>query len=204
MTKNPMFALTYGLFIVTARKAGIDNGCLINTATQVSSTPNRIAISVNKSGYTHELLQGSDSFALSVLDESADFALIERFGYHSGRDKAKFADFPSCARTTSGLYYVTTGTNAVLSVKTEKTIDLDSHTLFIGSVMDMTLLSDKPSMTYAYYGEHIKPKPVAETTEEPVWRCTVCGYEYHGESIPSDFICPLCKHPASDFVKIES
>lgn len=203
MTKNPMFTLTYGLFIVTAQKEGIDNGCLINTATQVSSAPNRISISVNKTGYTHELLQGSDRFALSVLDESADFALIERFGHHSGRDTAKFADFPTCARTPSGLYYVTAGTNAVLSVKTEKTIDLDSHTLFIGSVTDMLLLSDKPSMTYAYYGEHVKPKPTAKASDEPVWRCTVCGYEYHGETIPADFICPLCKHPVSDFVKVD-
>lgn len=145
-------------------------------------------------------------FNVSVLSEEADFALFQRFGFQSGREVDKFAGFDDFARTQNGLTYVTKGTNAFLSAKIEQQIELGSHTLFIASVTDMDVLSKAPSATYAYYQENIKPKPqaVGETkTGETVWRCTICGYEYVGEELPDDFICPICKHPKADFEKLE-
>lgn len=202
MNANSMYTLSYGLFVLTAHHDEKDNGCIINTAIQAASEPNQICISVNKSGYTHDMLLQSGAFALSVLDQTATLELIQQFGYRSGRDADKFADYADCARTPNGLYYVTKGTNAVLSAKVDKTLDLGSHTLFVGEVTHTDMLSDKPSMTYAYYSENVKPKPTEspEKSGKTVWRCTVCGYEYEGEHLPEDFVCPWCKHPASDFV----
>ncbi len=202
MNNNPLYTLSYGLFVLTARLGEKDNGSIINTAIQAASEPNQICISVNKSGYTHDMLLQSDSFALSVLDQSATLSLFRHFGYRSGRDYDKFADYMNCARASNGLYYITEGTNAFFTVKTENRLDLGSHTLFVGRVDEMRMLSDKPSMTYAYYSENVKPKPTEKTnkTGKTVWRCTVCGYEYEGEHLPENFVCPWCKHPAADFV----
>ena len=129
--------------------------------------------------------------------------LFRRFGFQSGRNVDKFADFPYCRRSSNGLYYVTAGTNAYISATVEQTIDLGSHTLFIAAADDMEVLSAVPSATYAYYQSQIKPKP-AQTAPagKTVWRCTVCGYIYEGEELPADYVCPLCKHPASDFEKV--
>ena len=141
----------------------------------------------------------------TVLSDQADFELFKHFGFQSGRDVDKFTNFTGCARGADGLYYITEGTNAYISVTVDKTVDLGSHTMFIGEITDMAVLSDTPSTTYEYYQNHIKPKPqaVGKTDEgQTVWRCRICGYEYVGEEIPDDFICPICKHPASDFEKI--
>lgn len=205
MDKKAMYKLSYGLFVLTARDGEKDNGCIINTAIQAASEPNQLSICVNKANYTHDMIKRTGKFTVSVLSEQADFELFKHFGFQSGRDVDKFVDFTDCARGADGLFYITKGTNAYISVSVAKTVDLGSHTMFIGEITYMAVLSDAPSTTYEYYQNHIKPKPqaVGKTDEgQTVWRCRICGYEYVGEEIPDDFICPICKHPASDFEKI--
>ena len=205
MDKKAMYKLSYGLFVLTSRDGEKDNGCIINTAIQAASEPNQLSICVNKANYTHDMIERTGKFTVSVLSEQADFELFKHFGFQSGRDVDKFTNFTGCARGADGLYYITEGTNAYISVTVDKTVDLGSHTMFIGEITDMAVLSDTPSTTYEYYQNHIKPKPqaVGKTDEgQTVWRCRICGYEYVGEEIPDDFICPICKHPASDFEKI--
>ncbi len=205
MDKKAMYKLSYGLFVLTARDGEKDNGCIINTAIQAASEPNQLSICVNKANYTHDMIKRTGKFTVSVLSEQADFELFKHFGFQSGRDVDKFPNFTGCARGADGLYYITEGTNAYISVTVDKTVDLGSHTMFIGEITDMAVLSDTPSTTYEYYQNHIKPKPQAVGKTDKgltVWRCRICGYEYVGEEIPDDFICPICKHPASDFEKI--
>lgn len=203
MNKTAMFKLSYGLFVLTSSFEGRDSGCIINTGIQVTSEPNRISIAVNKANFTKELVEKSGKFNLSILSEAASFETFRHFGFQSGRDVDKFAAYTGCSRSANGLYYITAGTNAYISATVEQAIDLGSHMLFIAAADDMEVLSDDPSATYAYYQSNIKPKPATQASAgKTAWRCTVCGYIYEGEELPSDFICPLCKHPASDFEKI--
>ena len=205
MNKKAMYKLSYGLFVVTAREWGKDNGCIINTAIQAASTPNQISICVNKENLTHDMIMNTGIFTVSVISKEATFDLFKHFGFQSGKTVDKFAGYTNCKRGENTLYYITEGTNAYISVKVTATQDLGSHTMFIGEITDMEVLSDAPSATYEYYMNEIKPKPQAVGTTESgqtVWRCTICGYEYVGEELPEDFICPLCKHPASDFEKV--
>ncbi len=205
MNKKAMYNLTYGLFILTSAFEGKDNGCVINTAGQVTSEPNQISIAVNKSNYTHEMILKSGKFNISILSEDAKFDIFKHFGFGSGRDTDKFENFENCKRSSNGLFYITDGTNAYISATVEQTVDLGSHTLFIARVEDTDVLSNTPSATYSFYQSNIKPKQNTGTsTGKTIWKCTVCGYIYEGEELPSDFICPLCKHPASDFEKIVS
>lgn len=203
MNKKAMYKLTYGLFVLTSGRDGKDSGCIINTAGQVTSEPNRISIAVNKANFTHDLVKDSGKFNLSILSEKASFDTFRHFGFQSGREVDKFAGYTDCERSQNGLYYVTAGTNAYISATVEQAIDLGSHTLFIAAVDDMEVLSDEPSASYAYYQSAIKPKPEKPASGgKTVWRCSVCGYIYEGEELPADFTCPLCKHPASDFEKV--
>lgn len=203
MNKKAMYQLTYGLFVLTSRVGEKDNGCIINTAGQVTSSPNRISITVNKDNFTHDLVMESRRFNISVLSEEADFKIFRHFGFQSGRAAEKFDGYHACKRSENGLYFITEGTNAYISATVEQTIDLGSHTMFIASVDDMDLLSAVPSATYAYYQSSIKPRPEEKASAgKTVWRCTVCGYVYEGEELPADFVCPICKHPASDFEKV--
>lgn len=201
-----MYKLSYGLFILTAQENGKDNGCVINTAIQAASTPNQISICVNKANYTHDMIQRTGVFTASVVSCDASFDLFKRFGFQSGSDADKFAGFSACERGSNGLLYITEGTNAYISVKVNQTVDLGSHTMFIGEATGMEVLSDTPSATYAYYQENIKPQPAPAAgnivENKTVWRCKICGHEYVGEELPADYICPICKHPASDFEKI--
>lgn len=203
MDKRTMYNLTYGLFVLTSAYQGRDGGCIINTAGQVTSEPNRISIAVNKANFTEELVRQSGSFNISILSEEAVFDTFRHFGFQSGRTVDKFAGYEDYRRSANGLYYITAGTNGYISAAVESSVDLGSHTLFIASVNDMEVLSGAPSATYAYYQSAIKPKPAQSAAQgKTVWRCTVCGYTYEGEELPADFICPLCKHPASDFEKV--
>lgn len=205
MNKKAMYKLSYGLFVLTANNYGKDNGCIINTAGQVTSEPNRISIAVNKDNLTHDFVKDTGKFNISVLSEDADFDTFKHFGFQSGRSTDKFDGYTDCKRSENGLYYVTKGTNAYISASVERTVDLGSHTLFIASAEDMEVLSSSPSATYDYYQSSIKPKPEKiGGTGKTVWRCTVCGYVYEGEELPEDFICPICKHPASDFEKVNA
>ncbi|MBO4503826.1 MAG: flavin reductase [Bacteroidales bacterium] len=202
MSTNPLFSIQYGLFIVTACKDGHDNGCITNTVAQVTQEPNQISVAVNKMNHTHDMIKESGRFTASIISEKADFELFKHFGFQSGREVDKFADFADCRRVKNGTLAVTRGTNAFISAEVTQMVDLGTHTLFVGRVTEMAPLTDVPSATYTYYQEHIKPKPepVGVTAEgKTVWRCIICGYEYEGEELPADFICPICKHPASDF-----
>ena len=202
---NPLFNIQYGLFVITTCDNGQDNGCISNTVAQVTAQPNRISVALNKGNFTTELIQRSGRFTASIISEAADFELFKHFGFQSGRTVNKFADFTDCRRVSNGTFAITRGTNAFISADVEQAIDLGTHMLFIGLVTEMEMLADVPSATYNYYQSNIKPKPqpVGKTAEgKTIWRCSICGYEYVGEELPDDFICPICKHPASDFVKV--
>lgn len=203
MDKKAMHNLTYGLFVLTTELNGKQNGCIINTAAQVTSEPNRISIAVNKANYTHDMIKESGKFTVSIISENATFDLFRHFGFVTGKEVDKFADFKDYKEGENKIPYITKGTNAYISAEVERVEELDTHTLFIGRVTDMEVLSEDPSATYTYYMENIKPKPEkTQKNGKTIWRCTICGYEYEGEELPEDFICPLCKHPASDFEKV--
>ncbi|MCR5758395.1 MAG: flavin reductase [Selenomonas sp.] len=202
MNPKTLFNIPYGLYVLTTNLDGKDNGCIINTVTQVALNPDQITIAVNKANYTRDMIAASKQFTASIISEAADFYLFKRFGFQSGRDADKFAGFNATQRGANGILMVTEGTNAYISCKVTQEVDLGSHTLFIASVTDMDILNATPSATYNYYQQKIKPKPAAAPTAPPgkkVYRCKICGYEYVGDELPADFICPLCKHPASDF-----
>ena len=198
--QNAMFSLSYGLFVLTARDGAKDNGCIINTVTQLTDTPKRISIAVNKANYTHDMIKKTGVFNVSVLSNDAPFAMFQHYGFQSGRDVDKFAGVQGMARATNGVYYLPYCTNAFISARVTQTIEFETHTLFIADVTEARQLSDVPSMTYAYYFANVKPKP-SKLKEQHGWVCKICGYVYEGEELPADFICPLCKHGAEDFEK---
>ena len=198
MDNNALFKLSYGLFVLTAKQDGKDNGCIINTVMQITDAPKRIQIAVNKENYTHDMIAATGEFNVSVLSQDAVFWVFQHYGFQSGRDVDKFANLPE-ARTPNGIRYVEGCTNAVISGKVFQSIDCGTHTLFLADVTDAKVLSDEPSMTYQYYFDHVKPKP--QPAEKAKWVCKICNYVYEGEELPPDFICPWCKHGAEDFEK---
>ena len=208
MNPKAMYKISYGLFVCTAAQGDKKNGCIINTAMQVASEPNRISVAVNKSNYTHDMIMETGICNVSVISTEADFELFKHFGFQSGRDTDKFgADYAkeNYEIAENGIPFIRTGTNAYFSLKVGQTVDLGSHTLFVCEPAFMTVLSSAPSCTYDYYQSNIKPKPEAVGTTpkgETIWRCRICGYEWVGEELPDDFICPICKHPKADFEKI--
>ena len=197
---NAMFKLSYGLFVLTA-KDDRDGGCIINAVNQITDSPKRISIAVNKANATHDMIARTGAFNLSVLTTETQFPLIQRFGFQSSRDADKFADYDFTARSENGLIYVTESSNAFISAKVVQALDYGTHTVFIADVTEAKVLSNAPSLTYAYYFEHVKPKPAA-LSEQKGWVCKICGYIYEGDDLPADFICPLCKHGAEDFERL--
>ena len=204
MDTKVMFNISYGLFVLTANQDGKDNGCIINTVTQVTSDPLQVTIAVNKMNYPHDQIAETGHFTASILSEEADFEIFKRFGFQSGRSADKFAGFDAVRRTANGTLAVTQGTNSFLSADVIQKIDVGTHTIFLAKVVDAEALNDIPSATYTYYQQHIKPKPQPSKAPagKTIWRCKICGYEYEGDELPADFICPICKHPASDFEKV--
>ncbi len=200
MDNTAMFKLSYGLFVATAREGSKDNGCITNTVMQVTTTPNCISLALNKGNYTHDMILHTGQFNVSILSEKASFDIFKHWGFQSGRDvdKALGVDL---ARSENGIVYLTEGVNAVISAKVTTTVDLGTHTLFIAEVTDAASLNGDASATYAYYHKNIKPAP--QKPKKKGWICTICGYIYEGEVLPPDFICPVCKHPASDFKPLE-
>lgn len=196
---NALFKLSYGLFVLTAKDGGKDNGCIINTVTQLTDTPKRITIAVNKANYTHDMIQKTGVFNVSVLSEDVPFKIFQQFGFQSGRDADKFAGMATQTRSANGLRYLSEYTNAFISAKVISAEDYGTHTLFVADITEAKVLSAEPSVTYAYYFEHIKPKPQPTAEAKKGWVCKICGYVYEGEDLPADFICPLCKHGAEDF-----
>ncbi|MBQ1630981.1 MAG: flavin reductase [Firmicutes bacterium] len=196
---------SYGLFVLTAKADGKDNGCIINTGVQLTSNPNRVTIAVNKANFTHDMIKATGMFNLSFLSESAVFGTFKHFGFQTGREVNKFDEHipVSYRHSANGLAYITTGANAFMSCKVVDSYDYGTHTLFVADVVEAGILSDEPSVTYAYYFAHIKPKPQEKLEEERHgWVCKICGYFYEGEELPADFVCPLCKHGADDFERV--
>ena len=198
---NALFKLSYGLFVLTAKDGAKDNGCIINTAAQLTSSPLRISITVNKANYTHDMIVKTGAFNVSVLTESAPFKLFQQYGFQSGRTAEKLSGGEP--RTENGIAYLAEHANAVLSGKVVSTVDCGTHTLFIADVTEAHVLSNEPSVTYAYYFAHIKPKPQPAAEKKKGFVCKICGYVYEGETLPPDFICPLCKHGAEDFEPLQ-
>lgn len=202
MNLKAMFKLSYGLYVLTAKENEKDNGCIINTVTQVTSDPNRITIAVNKSNYTHDMIMRTKKFNISVLTEQSKFATYQHWGFQSGAtvDKCENITFQ---RSENGLIYLEEECNAHLCAEVISTTDLGSHTLFLANVVDAEVISEDESVTYSYYQKNIKTTPKKEEIKKNGFICTICGYIYEGDSLPEDFICPWCKHPASDFVPLK-
>lgn len=198
---NALFKLSYGLFVLSARDGEKDNGCIINTVMQVTEKPLRIQIAVNKSNYTNEMIKKTGEFTVSVLDTSAPFSVFEKFGFKSGKENDKFADFKDVMRAENGVFYLSKYSNAFISAKVTETVEFETHTVFFAEVTEAKILSDNESMTYQYYFDNVKPKP--ENKKKKGFVCKICGYVYEGDELPEDYVCPLCKHPASDFEPIE-
>ena len=196
MDEKAMYKLSYGLFVLTAREGEKDNGCIVNTVSQVTVSPNRIVVAVNKSNYTHDMIVRTGMFNVSILTEKSSFETYKHWGFQSGRnvDKTKEITFQ---RAENGVIYIAEETNAYLSAKVVSMTDLGTHTLFLADVTETQVLSQEESVTYSYYQKNIKPSPVPEKKKGFI--CTVCGYIYEADTLPEDFICPWCKHPASDF-----
>ena len=197
-----MFKLSYGLFVLTAREGDKDNGCIINTAGQLTDNPKRIQIAVNKANYTHDMILRTGVFNVSVLSQDAPFKVFQQFGFCSGRDTDKFAGCGYDCRTVNGVRYVPENTNAVISGRVISATDYGTHTLFVADVTEAEVLSGVPSVTYQYYFDHIKPKPAPAAEKKTGWVCKICGYVYEGEELPPDYVCPLCKHGPEDFEKL--
>ena len=198
MDEKALFKLSYGLYLLTARSGERDNGCIINTLSQVTNTPNRLCAAVNKSTLTHDLIRDTGLFTASVLTDGTPLSLFQRFGLQSGRDTDKFAGFPHTAREAHGLLYLTEHANAFLTGRVLDTVDLGTHALFIADLAAAQILSGEASLTYEDYFRRVKPGP----TKAAGWRCRVCGYVYEGECLPPDFICPWCGHGAADFEQV--
>ena len=177
-----------------------DNGLVVNTVTQVTNTPNRIAVTINKDNYSHHVIKQSGIMNINCLTVEAPFKVFEAFGFVSGRTVDKFADCTPL-RSENGLAVLPRYINSFMSLKVEQYIDLDTHGMFICSVTEARVLSDKETMTYTYYHNNVKPKP--NTDGKKGYVCKICGYVYEGEELPEDFICPLCKHGAADFEPIQ-
>lgn len=206
LDNKALFTIGYGLYVLVARQGEKDNACIINVAQQVSSDPLQLMICVNKANLTHDMVLRTLKFNLCPLSEEATMKPFQHFGFQSGRDVDKFAGCEQELRTENGLLYLPKFINAVISCVVTKSIDLGSHTMFIAMPLEARVLSDSPSITYAYYQQHIKPTGnagVPPASNKKRWVCEVCGYVYEGDELPADFVCPWCKHPASDFKLME-
>ena len=194
-----LFNIGYGLYVVTCHDGKRDNGLIVNTVSQVTSTPNRVAVCINKQNYSHHVIRQTGMMNVNCLSVDAPFSVFERFGFQSGRSVDKFADEPPL-RSDNGLAFLPKYINSFLSLRVEDYLDLDTHGMFICSVTEARVMSDKETMTYTYYQNNVKPKPQTEGKKGFV--CKVCGYVYEGDELPEDIVCPLCKHGAADFEPI--
>ena len=194
-----LFRIGYGLYVVTSNDGKKDNGLIVNTVTQVSDNPNLVAVNINKTNYSHHVIKQTGQMNVNCLSIDAPFSVFENFGFQSGRTADKFAGWDT-VRSDNGLVILPKYINAAFSLKVEQYVDLGTHGMFICSVTEARVMSDRDTMTYTYYLNHVKPKPQTEGKKGFV--CKVCGYIYEGEELPEDFICPLCKHGAVDFEPI--
>lgn len=200
MDLKALFEISYGLYLVTAKDGTKDNGCIINTFSQQTDSPLRVSITINKDNLTAEMIDKTGVFTISVLSEKATFEMFRRFGMQSGRDVDKF-DGIETVRTNNGLLRLTSGLNAYMSCKVLNKVDLGTHWFFIAEMTEAEIINDDESLTYDFYQKNIKTTFKPEPTVKG-WRCRVCSYVYEGEELPPDFVCPWCKHGATDFEKI--
>lgn len=197
---SAMFKIGYGLYVVTTNDGKKDNGIIVNSISQVTNTPNRVAVTINKQSYSYHTIKKTGKMNINCLTEEAPFAVFENFGFKSGRNCDKFLG-AELVRSENGLVFLPYIINSYLSLKVEKFVDLDTHGMFICSVTETRVINDKQTMTYTYYMNNVKPKP--KTDGKKGYVCKICGYVYEGETLPDDFICPLCKHGKEDFEKIK-
>ncbi len=195
-----LFNIGYGLYVVTSNDGKKDNGLIVNTVTQVTNTPNRIAVTINKQNYSHHIIKLTGKMNINCLTVEAPFGVFEAFGFVSGRNVDKFADCQPL-RSDNGLVFLPRYINSFMSLKVEQYVDLDTHGMFICSVSEARVISDKETMTYSYYHSNVKPKP--KTDGKKGYVCKICGYVYEGDTLPEDFVCPLCKHGTADFEEIK-
>ncbi len=195
-----LFNIGYGLYVVTSNDGKKDNALIVNTVSQVTNTPNRLAVTINKDNYSHHIIKQTGEMNINCLTVDAPFSVFEKYGFVSGRTTDKFAG-EDVLRSDNGLVFLPRFINSFMSLKVEQYVDLDTHGMFICSVTEARVLSDRETMTYSYYHANVKPRPKTEGKKGYV--CKICGYVYEGENLPEDFICPLCKHPASDFELIK-
>ncbi len=198
---SALFRIGYGLYVVTSNDGKKDNGLIVNTVTQVSDSPNRVAVNINKQNYSHHVIKQTGKLNVNCLSIEAPFSIFERFGFQSGRTTDKFIDFKPLY-SDNGLPFLPRYINAFMSLEVEKYVDLDTHGMFICKVTEARVMSDKDTMSYTYYQENVKPKPNTEGKKGFV--CKICGYIYEGDTLPDDYICPLCKHGVVDFEPIEN
>ena len=197
---SALFNIGYGLYVVTCNDGKKDNGLIVNTVTQVTNTPNKIAVTINKENYSHHVIKQTGKMNINCLSTNAPFSVFEKFGFASGRNVDKFADCEPL-RSDNGLIFLSRNINSFISLKVEQYVDLDTHGMFICEITEARVLSDKETMTYNYYQSNVKPKP--QTDGKKGFVCKVCGYIYEGDTLPEDFICPLCKHGVADFEEIK-
>ncbi len=195
-----LFNIGYGLYVITSNDGKKDNGLIVNTVTQVTNTPNRIAVCINKDNYSHHVIKQTGIMNINCLSQDAPFSVFQNFGFQSGRSADKFAG-QEILRSDNGLAFLPMYINSFMSLKVEQYVDLDTHGMFICSVTESRVISHVETMTYTYYQQNVKPKP--ETEGKKGWVCKVCGYVYEGDELPEDFVCPLCKHGPADFERIE-
>ena len=195
-----LFNISYGLYVVTSNDGKKHNGLIVNTVMQVTDTPNRVAVCINKVNYSHDVIKETGIMNVNCLTESTPFETFKQFGFQSGKDTDKFAG-EQVKTSENGLVVLKENINAFISLKVTDYIDLDTHGLFVCEVTESEIVSDEKAVTYTYYQENIKPKPQAQKKKGFV--CKICGYVYEGDTLPEDYICPLCKHPASDFEELK-
>ena len=201
--KNDMtalFRIGYGLYVVTSNDGRKDNGLIVNTVTQLTDNPYRVAVNINKANYSHHVIRQTGVLNVNCLSVDAPFSVFQQFGFQSGRTVDKFAG-QKINRSGNGLVFLDKYINAFMSLKVEQYVDLGTHGMFICSVTEARVMSDQDTMTYTYYQQNVKPKP--ETEGKKGFVCKVCGYVYEGDELPEDIICPLCKHGAVDFEPIQ-
>ncbi len=194
-----LYKIGYGLYVVTSKDGNKDNALIVNTVTQLTDSPNRVGVTINKENYSHHIIKRTRKMNVNILSTDAPLSLFEQFGFSSGRNKDKFKD-THVLRSDNGIVFLTRYINGFLSLEVENEIDLGTHTMFICSVSEARTIDTKETMTYAYYHEHVKPKP--DTEGKKGFVCKICGYVYEGETLPDDYVCPLCKHGAQDFEPI--
>ena len=197
---NALFNIGYGLYVVTSRDGDRDNGLIVNTVTQVTNTPNRVAVTINKQNYSHHVIQKTGMMNVNCLDVSAPFSLFENFGFRSGRAVDKFEGIQEL-RSDNGLRFLPQHINSFLSLQVESYVDLGTHGMFICTVTEARICGSRETMTYTHYQNEVKPKP--DTAGKKGFVCKVCGWVYEGEELPADIICPICKHGAADFEEIK-